>query len=473
MTTDAIAEIDRLKAELDDLRPLPSDATGRLAQKLRIEWNYHSNAIEGNALTLGETRTLILHGLTARGKPMRDHLDIEGHDDAVKAIEEAVGEGDALNQAFIRNLHSILLKEPYEMPAESPDGHRTMRPISVGQYKTMPNNVRTQTGEMHYFAPPDQVQSMMSDLIDWCRAKEAEGEHAIVIAATFHYRFVQIHPFDDGNGRMARLLTNLILMRHGYTIAMVQRDGRDRYIAEIEQAQATGSLAGFIATSRNPWGVPSGGGAQATGSLAGFIAYIAECCRYSLELHLRAARGESIEEPDDIDREIAVFKRSMVAASGEDDLIPARQLAEEVVFPLFQYFERKAMGFATYFASHSKGGRAIAVGADGETTRKSADALKWLRKLPRTARSLRCDSIIELSEFQASDRYLYLTAKRTDDGTWRFALEGYLLDRDEVTYVGDDLDELKKRVNDIIRRLMAVLNQWKTQPGAAEADASE
>lgn len=240
MTTDAIAEIDRLKAELDDLRPLPPDATGRLAQKLRIEWNYHSNAIEGNALTLGETRTLILHGLTARGKPMRDHLDIEGHDDAVKAIEEAVGEGDALNQAFIRNLHSILLKEPYEMPAESPDGHRTMRPISVGQYRTMPNNVRTQTGEMHYFAPPDQVQSMMSDLIDWCRAKEAEGEHAVVVAATFHYRFVQIHPFDDGNGRMARLLTNLILMRHGYTIAMVQRDGRDQYIAEIEQAQATG-----------------------------------------------------------------------------------------------------------------------------------------------------------------------------------------------------------------------------------------
>ena len=453
MTTDAIAEIDRLKAELDDLRPLSPDAASRLAQKLRIEWNYHSNAIEGNALTLGETRTLILHGLTARGKPMRDHLDIEGHDDAVKAIEEAVGEGDALNQAFIRNLHSILLKEPYEMPAESPDGHRTMRPISVGQYKTMPNNVRTQTGEMHYFAPPDQVQSMMSDLIDWYRAKEAEGEHPIVIAATFHYRFVQIHPFDDGNGRMARLLTNLILMRRGYTIAIVQRDGRDRYIAEIEQAQ------------------------EATGSLAGFIGYVAECCRYSLELHLRAARGESIEEPDDIDREIAVFKRSMVAASGEDDLIPARQLAEEVVFPLFQYFEQKAKGFATYFASHSKGGRAIAVGADGETTKMSADALKWLRKLPRTARSLRCESQVGLYEFQASDRHLYIKAERTEDGTWRFTLKGrpgfYPHDRYQVTHIGDDLDELKKCINDVIRRLMTVLNQWKTQPDAAEADASE
>lgn len=272
MATDIIAEIDRLKAELDDLRPLPADAVGRVAQKLRIEWNYHSNAIEGNTLTLSETRALILHGLAAGGKPLRHHLDIEGHDDAVKAIEGTDRDDDALNQAFIRNLHRILLKESYEMPAEAPDGRRVMRPISVGEYKTMPNNVRTRTGEMHYFAPPEQVQPMMSDLIDWYRAKEAEGEHPIVLAATFHFHFVQIHPFDDGNGRMARLLTNLILTRHGYTICMVQRDGRDRYIAELEQAQATGSLAGFTA-------------------------YMAECCRYSLELHLHAARGESPEPP--------------------------------------------------------------------------------------------------------------------------------------------------------------------------------
>lgn len=296
MATDVIAEIDRLKGELDKHRPLPADAVGRLAQKLRIEWNYHSNAIEGNALTLAEVRSLILHGLTACGKPLRDHLDIEGHDAAVTAIEKTAAEGDALNQAFIRNLHGILLKESYETPAQTPDGRRTMRTIAVGEYKKMPNNVRTQTGEMHYFVPPEQVQPMMSDLIDWHRAKEAEGEHPIVVAATFHHQFVHIHPFDDGNGRMARLLMNLILMKHGYTIAMVQRDDRDRYISEIEQAQATGSLAGFIR-------------------------YVAECCRYSLELHLRAARGESVEDPDDIDREIAVFKRSLATPSGEGELL--------------------------------------------------------------------------------------------------------------------------------------------------------
>ena len=99
---------------MDALRPLPSDVVGRIEQKLRIESNYHSNAIEGNSLTLGETRSLILHGLTAHGKPMRDHLDIEGHDDAVKAIEDAVNSKEELNEVFIRNLHRLLLKEPHE-----------------------------------------------------------------------------------------------------------------------------------------------------------------------------------------------------------------------------------------------------------------------------------------------------------------------------------------------------------------------
>ena len=92
MASNNLETIDRLKDELDALRPLPPDAVARVEQKLRIESNYHSNAVEGNSLTLGETRSLILHGLTARGKPMRDHLDIQGHDDAVKAIERAVQE---------------------------------------------------------------------------------------------------------------------------------------------------------------------------------------------------------------------------------------------------------------------------------------------------------------------------------------------------------------------------------------------
>lgn len=83
-----------------------------------------------------------------------------------------------------------------------PDGKPTRRLITVGADKTVPNNVRTSTGEMYYSTPPEQTKPAMSDLLDWYRFQEAKGEHPVIVAAAFHYRFVRIHPFDDGNGRI-------------------------------------------------------------------------------------------------------------------------------------------------------------------------------------------------------------------------------------------------------------------------------
>ena len=285
----ALETINRLKRELDRLRPLSPYVLARIEQKLRLEANYNSNAIEGNTLTLGETRSLILHGLTAHGKPLRDHLDIEGHDNAVKAIEAAVKDNQELNEVFIRNLHRVLLKDPYETEAKTPDGQLVRRTISIGDYKTKPNNVETSTGEMYYFTPPEQVKQAMTDLLDWYRSKEREGEHPIIIAATFHYRFVRIHPFDDGNGRMARLLMNMILIKHGFTVAMIRQDNREEYLDSLEQADKTEDLTEFIS-------------------------YVASCCEYALNLYLRAARGEPIDDIDDIDKEIALFKQSLMTA---------------------------------------------------------------------------------------------------------------------------------------------------------------
>ena len=226
--TGVLETIDRLKRELDALRPLPAEAVARVAQKLRIEANYHSNAIKGNTLTLGETRSLILHGLTARGKPPRHHLDIRGHDDAVKAVEGTVAGAGEINHVFVRRLHGVLLKEAYDMPAVAPDGAPEKRRIGIGRYKTAPNIVVTTTGEVFHYSPPEAMHMEMTDLLDWLREQEAAGEHPVVMAAAFHYRFVRIHPFDDGNGRMARLLMNMILIRHGYTVAIVRREDRDR-----------------------------------------------------------------------------------------------------------------------------------------------------------------------------------------------------------------------------------------------------
>ena len=266
MASHILETIDRLKNELDALRPLPPDVVAQVEQKLRIESTYHSNAIEGNSLTLNETRDLILNGRPAPGKPTRHHVDIQGHDQTFKAIDRAVRDEEPLTEVFIRNLHRMLLMEPYESAAMTPKGQLSKRFISLGNYKSVPNNVRTLAGDIYYFTPPEQVKPAMSDLIDWYREREASAEHPVTIAAAFHHRFVGIHPFDDGNGRMARLLMNLILIKHGYTVAIIPTDERERYFRALAVVDKTDDLARF-----------SG--------------YIASCCNYSLSLSLRAARG--------------------------------------------------------------------------------------------------------------------------------------------------------------------------------------
>ena len=428
-----LEEIDRLKEELDALRPLPPDVLARVEQKLRIESNYHSNAVEGNSLTLGETRSLILHGLTAHGKPMRDHLDIEGHDEAIKAMEYAVRRNDSLNEVFIRNLHKVLLKEPYENDAITPNGQPVKRRIAVGEYKTQPNNVRTSTGEIYYFTPPDQVKPAMGDLIDWYRRQEDEGEHPIVIAATFHYRFIRIHPFDDGNGRMARLLMNMILIKHGYTVAVVPVEEREQYIGILEQADKTEDLVEFIS-------------------------YIAHCCEYTLNLHLKAARGEDIEDVEDIDKEIAIFKRSLEKGTGKT--INAREYADKVLYPLLFYCEEKLEQLSDVFGSVHTFSRSSSVReTDNQVSNFSIRKKNKSNTWPENAVSISTRFTFGLWEFQGkqSDSFEIQINNEVDSNScvWKFSDDF----KNDIIYTGRDLEELKKRFNEVIRIMMKKLSE--------------
>ena len=450
-TPTILEEIDLLKKELDALRPLPSDVTGRIGQKLRIEWNYHSNAIEGNSLTLGETRSLILHGLTAQGKPLRDHLDIEGHDEAVKAIEDAVKSNEAFNQVFIRNLHTVLLKEPYETAAITPDGQRVKRRIAVGAYKTQPNNVRTSTGETYYFTPPEQVQAAMSDLVDWYRKKEDEGEHPVIMAATFHYRFVRIHPFDDGNGRMARLLMNMILMKHGYTVALIPREERGEYINTLERTDKSEELTEFIG-------------------------YVAACCKYSLNLHLKAARGEDIEDVEDIDKEIALFKRSLEKGTGGP--VQAKLYAETVLLPFSSYCEERVERFSEQFGYSEVLNRSSIRTIDNKVATFWLEPKKdtWPEKVvafllepkkrnswPEKALSITTSLRFILSDFQGQERNGFdFIIKNTADSSgcfWDFSLKREMGSFYDQEYTGQDLDRLKKIFNEMLRLMMKELSE--------------
>ncbi len=276
----------QLKEELDTYRPLSEEEELRIMQKFRLDWNYHSSHIQGNKLTYGETKALIMHGTTVREKPMQDHVEMTGHDEAISMIEDVVKNERPLTEHFIRELHIVLLKEPVEVKAITSDGKPTKKTISVGEYKTSPNHLKTITGATLPFASVEETPAKMKDLIDWYNEnKDNDKYHPVLFATEFHYRFIRIHPFDDGNGRLARLLMNFILMQKGYPPVIIKTEDKDNYYIALNQADAD--------------------------NLPYFFNYVCEQVNRSMEIMISGAKGEDIEEEDDLDKELELLKQGV------------------------------------------------------------------------------------------------------------------------------------------------------------------
>ena len=292
-----------LKAQLDALRPLNPDQEKRIWQKFRFDWNYHSNNIEGNSLTFGETKSLLLHNITAQGKPLKDHIEITGHNEAIDALVDLT-RGDApLTESFVRQLHELILRERYQVDAITPEGAPTRRWIEVGQYKTGQNHVQTVTGEIFRFAEPMDVTEKMHKLLQTVNELlTPSSAEVVLVAAKAHYDFVLIHPFDDGNGRMARLLMNLILIKYGFPPAIIKTEEKANYFSALRQADG--------------------------GQFEVFIEYIAGCICASLQIMLAGARGESIEEPDEQLKKIALFAKLLNQITPRTDENKNRQSVE-------------------------------------------------------------------------------------------------------------------------------------------------
>ncbi|MES2485370.1 MAG: Fic family protein [Bacteroidota bacterium] len=295
-----------LKQQLDSMRPLDKEQEAKIMQKFRLDWNYHSNNLEGNSLTYGETKALIMYGVTALGKPLKDHFEVTGHNEAINWVIDVVKGDYPLTQSFIRELHTLLLKEPYQVDAQTPDGSPTKKWVQVGTYKSSPNHVQTKTGEIFYFATPEETPAEMAGLMEWYIKKtEDESFNRILLAAEFHYKFIRIHPFDDGNGRTARILMNFILMKFDYPPVIIKTEDKENYYAALRLADV--------------------------GELEPFVNYIATNLIRSLEIMITGANGENIEEPDDIDKEIALLEKRL---SGLGEEIEER--SEEIVEGVFR-----------------------------------------------------------------------------------------------------------------------------------------
>jgi len=317
-----------LKTELDTLRPLDPEQGDRIMQKFRLDWNYHSNHLEGNSLSFGETKALILFGITAQGKPLKDHLEIEGHNQAIEWVLDIVDGEYPLTETFIRELHTLLLKESYSVKAITPEGQPTTKRVEIGKYKSQPNHVLTATGEMFYFATPEETPAKMEELLNWYREKSiSENVNPVFLAAEFHYRFIRIHPFDDGNGRTARILMNFILLKFGFPPVIIKTEDKQNYFSVLRLADA--------------------------GQIEPFVNYIAENLIRSLELMIRGAKGEDIEEPDDFGKELALLEKRLnatkVVERNEKTLEAVQDVFNKSIWPLFLKVKSSSQKFSHFY----------------------------------------------------------------------------------------------------------------------------
>lgn len=219
-------ELDHKKKQLDQKRPFPEHTIRTLREHLLLEWTYHSNAIEGNTLTLSETK-VVLEGITIGGKLLREHLEVINHQEAIYYLEEIVRNQEPFSEWQIKNIHRLVLKGISDHDA--------------GVYRLQ--NVLI-SGAKHI--PPDYIKlpSEMERLIEWYDG--AGALHPVERAARLHVEFVKIHPFVDGNGRTSRLLMNLELMKHGFPPTIIRKENRLDYYQALDVAHTTGKYEAFF-----------------------------------------------------------------------------------------------------------------------------------------------------------------------------------------------------------------------------------
>lgn len=319
-----INQVEELKEEFNQYRPIPNDRMNRIMQKLRLEWNFNSNSMEGNTLTKPETQNLIFYGITAKGKPLRDHLEMKGHDKALKKLEQIIHKDLKLTESLIKEFHRMILEESESLKEDNVE-------INPGEWKKYPNYLHSPTGERIDFASPEEVPNLMSSLINWTNnhlyqddlnrhSKKKYDLHPLVVACIFHKRFIDIHPFGDGNGRMGRILMNLVLMQNGFMPVIVPLESRDAYYLALNNSSSD--------------------------NMEPLVTYIGENLKRSMILAIEGAKGNSITEEDDWEKEMDLLKRKIQRENKQIALItwsPENQekILKDVILPTLSELSTK------------------------------------------------------------------------------------------------------------------------------------
>lgn len=264
-------KIDDLISKLKKVQPLSSQNQNLLDEKFRLEFNFNTNHLEGNTITYAETELLLIFDDAKGNHTLRELEEMKGSDVAFQFIQELASDSErSLSEQNIKHLNQILLVRPFWKDAITEDGQNTRRQIKVGDYKDFPNSVRLQNGEIFHYASPVETPALMTDLINWYRLEEEKKELSpIVIAAMLHYKLVKNHPFDDGNGRISRLLMNYVLFKNNLPPIIIKSADKKNYLTALNRADS--------------------------GDLDSFSKFISQQLIWSLEISIKAANGENLE----------------------------------------------------------------------------------------------------------------------------------------------------------------------------------
>lgn len=238
---------------LKKARPFPPYLVKKLREQFSLEMNYNSNAIEGNTLTLRETMLVLQQGITIKGKSLKDHLEVKNQARAIEYLYDVIDNKKdiPLNEILIRNLHSLVV--------QNIDG------VEAGSYRNY--DVRI-SGSKHTPPPAFDVPHQMRDLIVWYQNNKKKID-VITLATEFKHRFVHIHPFGDGNGRVSRLIMNIILMKEGYPIVVILKNDRTKYYKALQNSDK--------------------------GKIESLVFFVAQATERSLDLYIKAIESSTKE----------------------------------------------------------------------------------------------------------------------------------------------------------------------------------
>lgn len=226
MYQNCFAQNDEYKEKINSLRPLSIDALKQLKEYYKIGLTYSSNALEGNTLTLVETKVVLEDGITIGGKSLKDHYETVGHAKAFDKIIE-LANNKTFTEENIKLLHRLFYEK---IDSEKAGKYRTSQVIITGSSVELPK--------------PEVLDEKMREFLSQLPKLKAEL-HPVEYAAMVHIIFVNIHPFTDGNGRVARLLMNLALLQSGYNIVVIPPVVRTDYISALQETN-NGNNTDFI-----------------------------------------------------------------------------------------------------------------------------------------------------------------------------------------------------------------------------------